>query len=283
MSTFLSLLLFLTISHLQPSLSLPKPNHHSKLSEPKKLIFILAGQSNMAGRGGVRENHWDHFVPPESQPNQAIQRLSRAECWEEAREPLDWDIDVNKTCGVGPGMAFANSISNSAKQAGWGVIGLVPCAVGGTSILQWTRGTILYNQMISRANRALTAGGGTIGAVLWYQGESDTVKKEDAELYFTRFERFISDVRMDLNLPNLPYIQVGLASGEGPYVEIVRKAQKEIKLPNVKYVDAMGLKLENDHLHLTTKSQVQLGKMLARSYLNSGIKDHWILNSNIIL
>jgi Carbohydrate esterase, sialic acid-specific acetylesterase len=62
-----------------------------------------------------------------------------------------------------------------------------------------------------------------------------------------------------------------LASGDGPYVNIVREAQTELGLPNVKYVDAFGLNLARDHVHLTTKSQVQLGIMLADSYLNSGI------------
>jgi Carbohydrate esterase, sialic acid-specific acetylesterase len=62
-----------------------------------------------------------------------------------------------------------------------------------------------------------------------------------------------------------------LASGEGPYVKIVREAQTGVRLPNVKYVDAFGLNLESDNLHLTTQAQVQLGIMLADSYLNSGI------------
>lgn len=62
--------------------------------------------------------------------------------------------------------------------------------------------------------------------------------------------------------------QVALASGEGKYVEIVREAQLGIKLPNVKCVDAKGLRLGPDHLHLTTMSQVHLGLTLARSFLN---------------
>lgn len=62
-------------------------------------------------------------------------------------------------------------------------------------------------------------------------------------------------------------LQVALASGEGPYVEKVREAQKGITLPNVIWVDAKGLPLNPDRLHLTTRAQVQLGKMLADAYL----------------
>ena len=63
--------------------------------------------------------------------------------------------------------------------------------------------------------------------------------------------------------------QVALASGEGRFVEVVRKAQLEINLPNVKCVDAKGLGLKADNLHLTTTAEVQLGLMLAHAFLGS--------------
>ncbi|CAN6275361.1 unnamed protein product [Urochloa humidicola] len=76
-------------------------------------IFVLSGQSNMAGRGGVHHRRWDGVVPPEGTPDPCIQRLSAALDWEEAREPLHADIDITKTCGVGPGMVFARLFSDS--------------------------------------------------------------------------------------------------------------------------------------------------------------------------
>lgn len=168
-------------------------------------IFILAGQSNMAGRGGVLDGVWDGIVPPECNPNTFIFRLSANLTWEEAREPLHKDIDVNKTCGIGPGMPFANSVLN--RDPSLGSIGLVPCAVGGTNISQWERGTFLYNQLIKRAC-ASVEGGGIIRAILWFQGESDTNFLEDAIDYKSNLERFLTDVRADLLSPALPVIQV---------------------------------------------------------------------------
>lgn len=47
----------------------------------------------------------------------------------------------------------------------------------------------------------------------------------------------------------------------------MREAQLGMNLPNVKCVDAKGLPLEPDNLHLTTPSQVQLGEMLADAFL----------------
>ncbi|CAL5349287.1 unnamed protein product [Camellia sinensis] len=340
----------------------------SSQEDNNKSIFILAGQSNMSGRGGVNNGTWDGVVPPQCQPNPAILRLSSELNWEEASEPLHKDIDVNATCGVGPGMVFANTVldnKNLSLSIG-GVVGLVPCAIGGTKISEWARGTYLYNQLVSRASAALQDGGGSIQAVLWYQGESDTVNPDDAALYKGRLERFFMDLRADLQSPLLPIVQtsmdlfrnakavrlhshhdkylladddedfitqdrngsaknarwtvefvdddsgranflrlkscfgkyltasnqpfllamtghkviqsspagrldssVALASGQGPYIEKVREAQLGIDLANVKCVDAKGLQLEPDHLHLTTQAQVQLGEMLANAFLQT--------------
>lgn len=60
-----------------------------------------------------------------------------------------------------------------------------------------------------------------------------------------------------------------MASGPGPYVEKVREAQLGTKLPNVWCVDAKGLQLQPDGLHLSCPAQVQLGKMLADAFLRT--------------
>ncbi|KAK7321664.1 hypothetical protein VNO77_32518 [Canavalia gladiata] len=241
---------------------------HGSLGEIAKDIFILAGQSNMAGRGGVRGGRWDGDVPWSCKPSPSVLRLSAKLQWEEAREPLHADIDVGKVCGVGPGLAFANEVMK-VKGGRSFVVGLVPCAVGGTRIGEWSRGSRLYNKLVQRSIYSRKDGGGRIRAVIWYQGESDTVREEDAETYKNKMETFITDLRSDLRLPSLLVIQVALASGEGRFIEKVRSAQLGIKLPNVKCVDAKGLRLKEDNLHLTTMSQVHLGIRLARAYLAS--------------
>ncbi|CAN6286111.1 unnamed protein product [Urochloa humidicola] len=234
-----------------------------------KVIFILAGQSNMAGRGGVVGNRWDGVVPWDCAPSPGVLRLSPELRWEQAREPLHQGIDAaNHAVGVGPGMAFANAVLRSGR-AGAAAVGLVPCAVGGTRMAEWARGTDLYGDMVRRARVALETGG-RIGALLWYQGESDTVRWSDATEYARRMGMLVRDLRADLGMPHLLVIQVGLASGLGHYTPLVREAQKGIKLRNVRFVDAMGLPLQDGHLHLSTQAQVQLGHMLAQAYLNYG-------------
>lgn len=204
-STLLSLLLFLL-----PNSTL---SVHDSLYLTHKAVFILAGQSNMAGRGGVyndtaiKTTVWDTVVPPECRSNPSVLRLSANLTWVKAHEPLHADIDVNKTNGIGPGMAFANTLLS--KEPRFGVVGLVPCAIGGTKIREWQRGTFLYDQLTRRAQAALL-NGGRLRAVLWYQGESDCDDKTDAEIYKERLKRFFLDIVADLQSPGIPILQVWL-------------------------------------------------------------------------
>lgn len=227
-------------------------------------VFILAGQSNMVGLGGVVNHTWDGVVPTECSPSPSILRLNANLSWVEARQPLHADIDAGYACGIGPGMPFAAALLSS----GTGVreVGLVPCAIGGTKINEWARGTKFYDNMVRRSEAA-AGGGGAIRAVLWYQGESDTNSRADAESYKGKFETFVRDVRADLRSPTLPVVQVALASGTGPFIDTVRAAQLGTQIRNVRCVDAKGLPLEPDGLHLSTRAQVALGKKMAHAYL----------------
>ncbi|KAM3323393.1 putative carbohydrate esterase [Capsicum chacoense] len=227
-------------------------------------IFLLAGQSNMSGLGGVVMNIWDGIIPPECSPNPAILKLGANLQWVEASEPLHADIDVNVTCGIGPGMPFANSLLN--KTSSLGIVGLVPCAMAGNRISQWQKGTFLYNQLVKRTKAATLQEFGVIRAMLWYQGESDTVRPSDANTYKGKMQQFFTDLRSDIGMPELLIIQVALASGLN-YTETVREAQLYPDLANVVTVDAKGLQLHNDNLHLTASSQVLLGHMMAHAFL----------------
>jgi hypothetical protein len=172
-------------------------------------IFVLSGQSNMAGRGGVHHGRWDGVVPPECAPHPRVLRLSAALDWEEAHEPLHADIDTTKICGVRPGMAFARAVLPRLHAPGPGAeagLGLVPCAIGGTAIREWACGERLYEQVVARARTA--AGCGEIEAVLWYQGESDADSDHATGVYRENVERLVANVREDLGMPQLPFIQV---------------------------------------------------------------------------
>lgn len=170
-------------------------------------IFILAGQSNMAGRGGVSNGVWDKYIPVESSSDHRILRLNGDSKLEEAKEPLHEGIDdVKKTCGVGPGMAFANAILK--KDPNFGVIVLVPCAYGGTNITDWAiPNSKVRSRLIARANDALKYGG-KIRAILWYQGETDTRSKVAAKEFRGQYKKFLHRLYQELKNPKAPFIQV---------------------------------------------------------------------------
>ncbi|XP_021745326.1 probable carbohydrate esterase At4g34215 [Chenopodium quinoa] len=244
-----ALYLILLSSHLGHTLCQSRSND--------KTIILLAGQSNMAGRGGVINDQWDGIVPDDCSPTSSILRLNAKHQWVVATEPLHRDIDTNHTCGVGPAMSLAHAVVR--KSFGIREVGLVPCAVGGTNISHWSRGGHLYNQLVRRAKGSLRDGG-TIQALGWYQGESDTLLKQDADAYRRRLLKFFLDFRTDLQSPMLPIIQVAITSGDARFIEEVRQAQMGVDLMNLVTVDAKGLPLEPDNLHLTTQAQVELGE-----------------------
>ncbi|KAM3237398.1 putative carbohydrate esterase [Capsicum chacoense] len=239
-------------------------------------VFLLAGQSNMAGRGGVFRKVvggnvtkvWDGFVPEECKPNRKIIRFNVAQKWEEAHEPLNYGIDCLSSCGLGPGMAFANEILK--KDSKFGVIGLVPCARGGTGLDKWRNGSLPYGELVKRAKIA-EKNDGIIRGLLWYHGESDVKGGNGYKDYKINLEKFIHDLRTDLNSPNLPILYVILPYPtkpfKGPYIEEVRAAQLAINIPNVIRIDAKGLQIGPDGIHLTTPAQVQLGHMFAHAFL----------------
>ncbi|KZV27090.1 putative carbohydrate esterase-like [Dorcoceras hygrometricum] len=239
-----------------------------------KNLFILAGQSNMAGRGYFGDDNSTNPPPLgyfDSHPQILV--LDANQTWNVATEYgpdqyyLHYGIDLVRYLGVGPGMPFANWIL--IKDPGFGTIGLIPCAHGNTQIVQWSKGNDrgLYDQLVYRAKVALESGG-KIKALLWYQGESDAETYEDATLYGSRLAKFLTDVRADLEMPDLPVLVVAMMTGVGEYKMMVRQAQMDIKLPHVVTVDAMGAEIKPyDKAHLNLAGIVEVGKRLADTFL----------------
>ncbi|KAL0438901.1 UNVERIFIED_CONTAM: putative carbohydrate esterase [Sesamum latifolium] len=88
-------------------------------------------------------------------------------------------------------------------------------------------------------------------------------------LYPGEYRLFIDSLHEELMHPQVPFIQVALASGQGDpkWLESIRATQ--LGMNDMITVDAMGLPLQPDGLHLTAKAQVRLGNMLADAFLNS--------------
>lgn len=202
--------------HLQPlitKLSLennnPEEQHQGKLK-----LFILAGQSNMSGRGDLQQSGTN------TNPN--IYVFGNDYHWRLAAEPVDDpsnQVDkVSEDIGPGfsPSLSFATTI---LKQHPDMVIGLIPCAMGGSSICQWRRrlsDNSLYGSCLKRVRAASTMG--DVAGLVFFQGESDALDPNKyPELtpmpskWGDAFAAFVRDLRIDLNLPELPVVfaQIG--------------------------------------------------------------------------
>ncbi len=220
-------------------------------------IFLLMGQSNMAGRGLLED--------VESIRNERI-RMFRDGAWTIAEEPLHHD---RPTAGVGLAMSFAQSVL--AVDPGL-EIGLVPRAVGSTPLARWMPGADLYEDAMTAARQA--ARDGAIRAILWHQGEHDSKSDADASGYSSRFSAMITTLRERLDAPSLPVV-VGELGGyltERPDFPHFRTVNAELRkvpaaLPHCVFVSAEGLTDKGDNLHFDARSLRIFGERYATAYL----------------
>ncbi|MDQ2640745.1 MAG: sialate O-acetylesterase [Pseudomonadota bacterium] len=226
-------------------------------------LFLLAGQSNMAGRGDVAPE--DKLVPP------GIFALNRQLEWVPAADPLHFDKPV---AGVGPGLSFARAI---AAQNGEAVIGLIPAAVGGSPITAWEPGALYpetgtrpYDDALLRTRHALRHG--ELRAILWHQGESDANPRA-APLYEARLRTLIERFRSEFGDARAPFLIGGLGQWpERPWDDAwkrVDQAHRDVaaSMPGVRFVSSQGLAHKGDVLHFDASAARELGRRYAAAYL----------------
>lgn len=242
--------------------SVSENSNTADLKTQKLYIVLLAGQSNMAGRGNYAQ-----LAPADTVTYSNVLSLDRDLNWVRAKHPLHWD---KSEAGVGMGITFAHELAE--KMGGDVAIGLVPCAAGGTSIGKWledfkfeyTGNFNLYTNLIKRANKA--AESGNIIGMMWHQGEGDAGDSNAYLTYLDKMQTLFNRVRKDLNMPYMPIVVGEL----GDYLSYARLAEINAainELPTVMInsgaVDTKGLTPNSDKVHFTANSQLELGKRYA--------------------
>lgn len=253
-STILLACLFTSVASAQSKPATPpaKENFH---------LYLLMGQSNMAGRDRTGMD-----AQPE---NPRILSLNPEGQWIVAKDPLHPKIGAIEP-GIGPGLSFATEMLKSETTPKVS-IGLIPCAVGGTPLKRWVKGSDLYEQAITRAKTA--SKDGVIMGVLWHQGESDSDKQANGDSYGTRLTGMIADLRKDLGQPELPVVvgQLGeflaLTPQKYPHAATVEAAIKKVPdtVPHTGYADSAGLGHKGDKLHFNADAAKELGVRFARA------------------
>lgn len=235
-------------------------------AEPARMeLYLLAGQSNMAGRGAVEAG--DRVIHPR------LFAFDKSEHWVPAIDPIHFDKPI---AGVGPGRSFGLAIADAHRSARTR-IGLIPVAVGGSPITSWEPGALdvatkthPYDDALARARAAMKDG--ELKAILWHQGEADS-KEGASALYDQRLRALIARFRQDLGIPDLPVLigQLGRFDAKPWTAPWIRVDSVHRTLPtqlrNVAFVSAAGLTDKGDTVHFNSASARELGMRYAEAYL----------------
>lgn len=215
---------------------------------PKNLhVYLLIGQSNMAGRAAI---------PDEA--GGVIDRcylLNDKNQWEPARNPLNRYSSIGKGGGMqklGPGDSFARKMLEQNKDIS---IGLIVNARGGTKIEQWL-GSKPESYWGARKRTKIALHGGTLKGVLWHQGESNI---NTADKYLENLQSLVANLRGDFGDTDLPFVAGQVHDSPDINAQIA-------KIPEVAHatasVSSEGL-TTTDRWHFDTKSQLLLGERYA--------------------
>lgn len=234
-------------------------------------LYLLIGQSNMAGRGKVE--------PVDTITHPRVFSLDKNNRWVPARDPLHFD---KPAAGTGLGRTFGIMMAEKNPDA---VIGLIPCAAGGSSIDVWTPGgyheqtrSYPWDDMEKRVKIAMSDG--TLKGILWHQGESDS-NPAKCNFYGQKLEDLIVRLRNIAGDQEIPFVagelgkfKIKAAKRENrgkpqpPILIVVNSTQEVAKNDNhAEFVSSRGLKHKGDNTHFDSRSLRIFGKRYARAMI----------------
>jgi len=234
-------------------------------------LFILAGQSNMCGRGRAEPGYVSDTNTPRKRKLLALDgncvwNVANGSVYTYENYPDQMTFINPEKVGLGPGLRFAQRVAEEID--GSSEIGLVPTAVGGSEIKQWhPESGKLYKDAIRRIREAQKRG--VIRALLWHQGESDSTENK-CSMYAERLREVIAGFRRDLDAPDLLVLVGTLGNfldlhfaknmfGQWMVVnEQIREVAKEDS--RVYIVEAEDLLSGGDNLHFSADSAQRLGE-----------------------
>tara|TARA_R110002020_G_scaffold189767_2_gene389078 strand:- start:239 stop:1054 length:816 start_codon:yes stop_codon:yes gene_type:complete len=226
-------------------------------------LYLLMGQSNMAGRGKVQAI--DTLTHPR------VFMLDKEENWVLAKDPMHFD---KPGAGTGLGLTFGKIMANDDSDI---KVGLIPTAVGGSSINAWFADSIHlqtnsypYDDMIRRAKKAMDSG--TLKGIIWHQGESDSNSDQGVNVYTQKFEAMLDSLKSDLGISSIPVVmgEIGyFFYPKAKFAEDMNGVFHQISNSNdcIGLVTAEGLNHKGDETHFDADSYHVLGVRYASEML----------------
>ncbi|GAA4447582.1 sialate O-acetylesterase [Ravibacter arvi] len=234
----------------------------SRPPRKKMDLYLLIGQSNMAGRGKL-----DSAAVLE---REGIWVIQADNSWTAAKDPVHYDKP--KMVGIGPGLAFAEEIRKASGRP----IGLIPCAVGGSRLDDWATGRrheqtgiYAYDAMLARVKEAQKRG--RLKGILWHQGEGDSTP-ELAAVYGQKLSAFFERLRKDIGAEKVPVLIGTLGDfyvRKNPRAADINKIIEGFPVPgdHIYVVSSSGLTDLGDGTHFDGPSARELGRRYAEQYL----------------
>ena len=216
-------------------------------------VFLLAGQSNMAGRCQAED------LPPRRREDSG--GVTFTLCWDNdsnfgaeagGHSNGEWrPLQCQESPGLGGGSFFGLEMGLAEAlgprlAADFCRVHFLKFAMGSTNLhSNWNPENDLqqgsspakighYNRFIDFCRRALkdTAAAAASGdapkrkklvGMFWLQGESDSAKAKTAKDYSRGFQALITAIRRDLDVPSLPVV-VSPVVWKGKYVDVVNQS-----------------------------------------------------------
>ncbi len=236
-------------------------------------VFVLAGQSNMAGRGDSTE-----LTAPYDSPQSDVQYWTGS----------GWTALPTNT-GVGNAHGPELSLGRTLADHFGETIYLVKRAEGGASLApdsgrpekSWEPDTgLLYNDLKGRVSATLTDLGESaqVEGFFWMQGEADSKDETSANNYLTNFENLVSLAKTDFGAPGMAVV-LGRVNGtlypsathgtKYQFLETVRTAQEHAAstIASTAWVDTDSLALNDDELHFSSAGQIDLGNAMGKAFI----------------
>lgn len=246
------------------------PKNHEKVSvippKTKLWVFVMAGQSNMAGRGQVEPN--------DTITNSRILTINKQGDLIYAKEPLHF-YEPTRT-GLDCGLSFANNLLKNIPHDV--SILLIPTAVGGSAIGQWL-GDSTYRdvKLLTNFKEKVAIGMkyGIVRGILWHQGESDAspkriaVHEENLKSLFGTFRKTVGNSKLPIILGEL-----GSYSKTNAEWQQINQQLRTYVLSdkNSTIIQTQDLKHKGDDIHFDAAGQRTIGERFALAFIQKFYK-----------
>ncbi len=182
-------------------------------------IFVMAGQSNMVGHGTSLQRYT-------SSGGIIATLFGNDDVWKELRDPYDSaEGQIDKvSADTKAGGSIAPLLASYIVAAERVPVAMIPVAKGGTSVERWQPGEPLYESM----KRRIAAAGGSVRAVLWYQGENDSGRGMSRATYATQLGAIATQLTTDFPGTRMVVGQIGQSKRPPEALAAIRLAQSDL-------------------------------------------------------